>query len=112
MAEVEVEWLIEFRKQLISASDVGRFLQMWNIRETHPKGGPLRALVRYRKRTPDLLSQKTRRVSTSWHIFILRKVLLHRKEIEQEGLAPPTNNKRKIKSQLEQRRKRAEGKYT
>ena len=38
LAEVEVEWLNRFRKQLISASDVGRFLEMWNIRETHPKG--------------------------------------------------------------------------
>ena len=34
LAEVEVEWLNQFRKQLISASDVGRFLEMWNIRET------------------------------------------------------------------------------
>ena len=32
----EVEWLNQLRKQLISASDVGRFLEMWNIRETHP----------------------------------------------------------------------------
>ena len=38
LAEIEVEWLNHFRKQLISASDVGRFLEMWNIRETHPKG--------------------------------------------------------------------------
>ena len=36
---------------------------------------------------------------------------IHRKGIEQEGPAPPTNNERKIQSQLEQRRKRAEGKY-
>ena len=41
------------RKQLISASDVDRFLEMWNIRETHPKGEPVRTLVRYRIRTPD-----------------------------------------------------------
>ena len=47
LAEVEVEWLDQFRKQLISASDVGRFLEKWNIRETHPKGGPVRTLVRY-----------------------------------------------------------------
>ena len=39
LAEVEVEWLNQFRKQLISASDVGGFLEMWNIRETHPKRG-------------------------------------------------------------------------
>ena len=31
---------------------------------------------------------------------ILRKVLLHRKGIEQEGPAPPTNNERKIQSTL------------
>ena len=37
----EVDWLNQFRKQLISASDVGRFLEMWNIRKTHPKGGPV-----------------------------------------------------------------------
>ena len=35
---VEVEWLNQFRKRLISASDVGRFPEMWNTREIHPKG--------------------------------------------------------------------------
>ena len=40
LAEVEVEWLNQFRKQLTSASDVGWFLEMQNIRETHPKGRP------------------------------------------------------------------------
>ena len=39
LAEVEVDWPNQFRNQLISASDVGRFLEMWNIRETDPKGG-------------------------------------------------------------------------
>ena len=53
LAEVEVEWLNQFRKQFISASDVGWFLERWNIRETHPKGRPARTLVRYRMRTPD-----------------------------------------------------------
>ena len=38
LAEVDVKWLNQFRKQLISASDVGRFLEMWNIPETQPKG--------------------------------------------------------------------------
>ena len=89
LAEVEVAWLNVFRKQLTSATEVGRFLEMWNIRETHPKGRSVHKLA-----------------------HILRKVLLHRKGIEQEGLAPPTNNERKLQSQLEQRRKRVEGKYT
>ena len=103
LAEVEVEWVHQFRKQLISASDVGRFLEMWNIRETHPKWEPVRTLVRYRMRTPDpALQEDTQNISKLAHI--LRKVL-HRKEIEQEGPAPPTNNERKTQSQLEQRRK-------
>ena len=38
LEEVEMAWLHEFRKKLASALDVGRFLEMWNIRETHPKG--------------------------------------------------------------------------
>ena len=38
LEEVEMAWLHEFRKKLASALDVGRFLKMWNIRETHPKG--------------------------------------------------------------------------
>ena len=38
LAGVEVEWLNEFREQLISSSDVGQFLEVWNIRETHPQG--------------------------------------------------------------------------
>ena len=101
-AEVEVEWLNQFRKQLITASDVGWFLEMWNIRETHP--------VRYRMRTPDpALPEDAQNINKLAHI--LRKVLLHRKETEQEGPAPPTNNERKIHSQLEHRRKRAQGKY-
>ena len=53
LEEVEMAWLHEFRKKLISALDVGRFLEMWNIRETHPKGGPVRTLVRYRMCAPD-----------------------------------------------------------
>ena len=47
------QWPSQFRKQLISASDVDRILEMWNMRETHPKGRPVRTLVRYRMRTPD-----------------------------------------------------------
>ena len=38
LEEVEIVWLHEFRKKLTLALDVGRFLEMWNIRETHPKG--------------------------------------------------------------------------
>ena len=84
LAEVEVEWLTQFRKHLISAPDVGRFLEMWNIRETHPKGGPVRTLVRYRMRTPDpALPENAQNINKLAHI--LRKVLLHRKGIEQEG---------------------------
>ena len=110
LAEVEVDWVNQFRKQLISASDVGRFLEMWNIRETHPRGGPVRTLVRYRMRTPDpALPEDAQNINKLAHI--LPKVLLHRKGTEQEGPAPPTNNERKIQSQLEHRRKRAEGKY-
>ena len=110
LAEVEVEWLNQFRKQLISASDVGRFLEMWNTRETHPKRRPVRTLVRYRMRTSDpALLEDAQNINKLAHI--LRKVLLHRKGIEQKGPAPPTNNERNIQSQLEHRRKRAEGKY-
>ena len=95
LAEVEVEWLNQFRKQLISASDVGR---------------PVRTLVRYRMRTPDpALPEDAQNINKLAHI--LRKVLLHRKGIEQEGPAPPTNNERRIQSQLEHRWKRTEGKY-
>ena len=94
LAEVEVEWLNQFRKQLISASDVDRFLEMWNVRETHPKEGPVRTLVRYRMRTPHpALRVDAQRINKLAHI--LRKFLLHRKEIEQEGPAPLTNNERK-----------------
>ena len=111
LAEIEVEWLNQFRKQLISASDGGRFLEMWNIRKTHPKGGPVRTLVRYRMRTPGpALPEDAQNINKLAQI--LRKVLLHRKVIGQEGRAPPTNNERKIQSQLEHRRKRVEGKYT
>ena len=103
LAEVEVAWLNEFRKQFTSASDVRLFLEMWNIRETHPKG-PVRTLVRYRMRTPDpALPEDAQSITKLAHM--LRKVLLHRKGIEQEGPAPPTNNER---CQLEQRRKRVE----
>ena len=47
-----------------------------------------------------LLFRRMRRISTSWHAFSAK-----------EGPAPPTNNERKIQSQLEHRRMRAEGKY-
>ena len=95
LVEVEVKWLNEFRKQLISASDVGRFLQMWNIRETHPKRGPVRTLVRYRMRTPDPAlpedAQNINRAGT----HPPAKVLLHRKGIEQEG--PVTTDEQRAK---------------
>ena len=108
LAEIEVEWLNQFCKQLISATDVGRFLE--NVRETHPKGGPVRTLVRYQMRTPDpALPEDAQNINKLAHI--LRKVFLHRKGIEQKGPTPQTNNERKIQSQLEHRRKRTEGKY-
>ena len=66
--------------------------------------------MRYRMRTRDpALPEDAQNINKLAHV--LRKVILHRKKIEQEGPAPPTNNERKIQSQLEQRRKRAEGKY-
>ena len=79
--EVEVEWLNQFRKQLISASDVGRFLEMWNIRETHPKGGPVRTLVR--RRSDPALPEDAQNINKL--ALILRKVLLHRKGIDRTG---------------------------
>ena len=110
LEEVEMAWLQEFRKKLTSALDVGRSLEMWNIRETHPTGGPVRTLVRYRMCAPDpALQEDAQSIIKLAHI--LRKVLLHRKGTEQEGPAPPTNNERKIQSQLEQCRKKVEGKY-
>ena len=61
-------------------------------------------------RTPDpALLEDAQNINKLAHI--LRKVLLHRNWIEQEGPAPPTNNERKIQSQLEHRCKRTEGKY-
>ena len=103
LAEVAVAW--------VNGREVGQFLEMWNIRETHPKGGLVRTLVRYRMRRPDpALPEDAQSINKLAHI--LRKVLLHRKGVEQEGPAPPTNNERKLQSQLEQRRKRVECKYT
>ena len=46
---------------------LGLFLEMWNIRETHPKGGPVRTLVRYRMRTPDPALLEDAQNTTSWH---------------------------------------------
>ena len=110
LEEVEMAWLHEFRKKLTSALDVGRFLEMWNIRETHPKGGPVRTLVRYRMCAPDpALQEDAQSITKLAHV--LRKVLLHRMGTVQEGPAPPTNNERKLQSQFEQRRKKVEGKY-
>ena len=102
-------WLSEFRKQLTAATEVGRFLEMWNIRETHPKERSVRTLVGCRVRAPDpSLPEYAQSISKLAHI--LHKLLHHRKGIEQEGPAPPTNNERKLQSQLEHRRKRTEGK--
>ena len=110
-AEVEMAWLSEFCRQVTAATVVGRFLEMWNVRETLPKGGSVRTLVRCRMCTPDrALPEDAQSINKLAHI--LRKVLLHRKGIEQEGPAPPTNNERKLHSQLEHRRKRVEVKDT
>ena len=101
LEEVEMAWLREFRKKLTSALDTNRFLEM-----CHPKGGPVRTLVRYRMCAPDP-PEDAQNITKLAHI--LRKVLLHCKGTEQEGPAPPTNNERKIQCQLEQRRKKVEG---
>ena len=75
LEEVEMAWLHEFRKKLTSALDVGRFLEMWNIRETHPKGRLVRTLVRYRMCAPDhALQEDAQSITKLAHI--LRKVLL------------------------------------
>ena len=58
LEEVEMAWLHELRKKLTSALDVGRFIERWNIRETHPKGGPVRTLIRHRMCA-----------SPNWHTF-------------------------------------------
>ena len=69
----------------------------------------MRTLVRY-MRTPDPALQEDAQ-SINKLAQILRKVLLHRKGIEPEGPAPPTNHERELESQLEQRRKRVQGKH-
>ena len=81
LEEVEMAWLHEFRKKLTSALDVGRFIEMWNIRETHPKGRPVRTLIRYRMCAPDpALQEDAQSITKLAHI--LDKVLLHRKGTE------------------------------
>ena len=81
----------------VPVTEVCRFLEMWNIRETHSKGGSVRTLVRYRMRTPDpALPEDAQSINKLAHV--LRKVLLHRKGLEQEGPAPPTNNEWKQES--------------
>ena len=92
LEEVEMAWLHEFRKKLASALDVGRFLEMWNIRETHPKGGPVRTLVRYRMCAPDHQTGTHSTQSSSAP-----------QGIEHEGPAPPTNNERKNQSHSQNR---------
>ena len=110
LEEVEMAWLHKFSKKLASALDVGGFLEMWNIREILPKGDQYALWYGTGCAHQILLSKRMHRASPNWHTFYA-KVLLHRKGTEQEGPAPPTNNERKIQSQLEQRRKKVEGKY-
>ena len=57
-------------------------------------------------RTPDpALPEDAQSINKLAHL--IRKVLLHRDGLAQEGLAPPQNKKRKLQGLLEQRRKRA-----
>ena len=94
LAEVEVEWLNEFRKQPIGCGPVSRDV---DYPRDSTERGPVRTLVRYRMRTPDpALPEEAQNINKLAHI--LRKVLLHQKEIEQEGPAPPSNNERKLHS--------------
>ena len=75
-------------------------------RETSTHSGTIQD-VRTRSFLP---SKRMHRASPNWRTFYA-KFFYHRKGIEQEGPAPPTNNERKIQLQLEQRRKKVEGKY-
>ena len=100
---VGVAWLHEFRKKLTSALDVVSSRCGTFARPTR-KGRPVRTLIRYRMCAPDpALQEDAQSITKLAHI--LRKVLVHRKGTEQEGPAPPTNNERKIQSQLEQPQK-------
>ena len=110
LEEVEMAWLYEFRKKLTSALDVGRFLEMWNIRETHPKGGPARTLVRYRMCAPDpALQEDAQSITKLAHI--LRKVLLHRKGTEQEGQHRRRTTSEKFRVNSSSAARKMEGKY-
>ena len=110
LEEVEMAWLHEFRKKLtwhwtwVVSSRRGTF-----ARPTR-KGDQYALWYDAGCAHQILLSKRMHRASPKL-VHILRKVLLHRKGTELEGPAPPTNNERKIQSQLEQRRKKVEGKY-
>ena len=69
LEEVEMAWLHEFRKKLTSALDVGRFLEMWNIRETHPKGNQYALWYDTGCAPQILLSKRMHRASPNWHTF-------------------------------------------
>ena len=60
LEEVEMAWLQEFRKKLISALDVGRFLEMWNIHQ-------YALLYDTGCAHQILLSQRMHRASPYWH---------------------------------------------
>ena len=109
LAEVEVEWLNQFRKQLISASDVGRFLEMENWRDPPERGTSTNSgEIQDANARPCSSGGCAEHQQAGTHP---PQSLPPSKGIEQEGPAPPTNNERKLQSQLEHRRKRTEGKY-
>ena len=78
LAEVEMAWLHEFRKKLTSALDVGRFLEVWNIRETHPKGNQCALSYDTGCARQIPLSQKMHRASTNWHTLYAKSFFIAR----------------------------------
>ena len=91
LAEVEVEWLNQFRKQLISASHV-----------EHSRDPPERGT----SANSDEIADPNARPCSSRGCTEHQQAGIHSPQSPppSKGPAPPTNNERKIQSQLEHRR--------
>ena len=69
LEEVEMAWLHEFRKKLISALDVGRFLEMCNFERPTRKGCQYALWYDTGCAHQILLPKRMHRASPNWHTF-------------------------------------------
>ena len=109
--EEEVTWLKSCVSSLKQPQDVGKWVEVWQAKETRDpsKEGKKRTLIKYR--FSELKGSETDIKEQERLAVVIRKYMLKRGGEEEAGPAPPTNNERYLQIRLTNRRRDHEGNH-